>query len=174
MPVKIANALRELDFAALMAVYEEGNRENAARFYPDEELSRGIFLQEQDFYDYLTDFFREENAFYAVLEAGGTYVSALRCEPYQDGLLVEALETAPGARGRGFAGRLLREVQEFVGDTPLYSHVGKGNVPSLRVHLRCGFSQVLEHAVYIDGSVSQRAVTLRWQRKGSRLDFWAL
>ena len=49
MPVKIANALRELDFSALMAVYEEGNRENAARFYPDEEPSRGIFLQEQDF-----------------------------------------------------------------------------------------------------------------------------
>ena len=34
--LKLFYKLRELDFEQLMAVYEEGNRENAEEFFPDD------------------------------------------------------------------------------------------------------------------------------------------
>jgi len=75
----------------------------------------------------------------------GRYVSALRLEPYRDGLLLEALETAPEQRRKGFAAALIRAVQCFLeGKTKLYSHVDKRNLSSLKVHEKCGFRIVSE------------------------------
>lgn len=88
--------LQDMDFAALMAIYVEGNQENAAERYPQEPAAYGIMLAEQDFYQYLRKcFFPAPGARYAVWVENGMYVSALRLEPYQDGLLLEALETKP-------------------------------------------------------------------------------
>ena len=87
------------------------------------------------------------------------YFSALRLEPYEDGLLLEALETAPAHRRKGYAEKLIRAVQaEFL--QKIYSHVSKKNTASLAVHQKCGFRQVLDYAKYIDGSVVRSAVTL--------------
>ena len=102
-----------------------------------------------------------ENAdeFWAELSEG-KYICALRLEPYCDGLLLEALETAPAYRRRGYAEKLiLAAIAHFAGKK-LYSHVSKRNVPSLCVHEKCGFRRILEYAVYIDGSVNQRSCTL--------------
>ena len=143
-----------------MAVYEEGNLENAAEFWPN--LSRGeqILRAEQEFYQYLQEcFFPTKDACYALWTVGGKYVSALRLEPYQDGLLLEALETAPGQRRKGYAADLITAVLQMVGETKVYSHVSKRNTASLRTHEKCGFHRVLEHAVYADGSVLTTSCT---------------
>ena len=93
------------------------------------------------------------------------YVSAARLEPYRDGLLLEALETAPELRGRGYAAALLRNMLESApGTGPVYSHVDKKNAASLAVHRACGFRRILEHAVYADGSVLASACTLCYPR----------
>ena len=105
-------------------------------------------------------FFKTEGAYYLIWEEAGRYVSALRLEPYRDGLLLEALETAPEQRRKGYAAKLMSAAQEFVGDTKLYSHVHKRNIPSLNVHDFCGFHRILEYAVYTDGSVNDRCCTL--------------
>ena len=44
---------------------------------------------------------------------------------------------------------------------PVYSHVGKRNTASMALHMGCGFEKIQDCAVYIDGSVSQNAVTLK-------------
>ena len=159
----LARRLHQLNFTKLMAVYEEGNRENAAIFFPELPEGQQMLQAEQAFYQYLQEgFFSVEGAMYAVWIENGEYVSALRLEPYEDGLLLEALETAPGERKKGYAEKLIRAVQvEF--PQKIYSHVSKKNTASLKIHQKCGFCQILDYAKYIDGSVVRTAITLRYR-----------
>lgn len=157
----IAKRLEELDFSALMDVYIEGNQEKA-----EEYGDGGLLRAEREFYDYLReDFFRQRDAFYAVWQVAGQYVSALRLEHYKDGWLVEALETAPADRKKGYAKALMTAVLDMMGDAVVYSHVSRQNEASLKTHYACGFRKHLDHVVYLDGSVSNRGLTLRYQGK---------
>ena len=164
MTLLVADSLRKLSFPKLMEVYAQSNRENGEDRYPWEPPGRQLALAEEDFREYLSRiFFTGEKARYFVLEEAGCYVSALRLEPFLDGLLLEALETAPDRRRMGYAAALIRQTQRFLerqGPVRLYSHVVCGNTASLRTHEKCGFRQVLDYARYIDGSVNRRAVTL--------------
>ena len=154
----IAKRLEELDFSALMDIYVEGNLEKA-----EEYGDGGLLRAEREFYDYLReDFFRQQGAFYAVWTEQGSYVSALRLEPYKDGWLLEALETAPADRKKGYAKRLMGEVLEYMGQAVVYSHVSRRNEASLRTHYACGFQKYLDHVVYLDGSVTNWGVTLKF------------
>lgn len=158
----LARSMRELSFSNLMEVYVEGNQENAEDFWPELPAGQRLLRAEQEFYQYLQEvFFAAPGALYAVWEENGKYMSALRLEPYRDGLLLEALETEPSQRRRGHAEKLIRAVQDFCGNVKIYSHVGKNNIPSLKVHEKCGFTRIQEYAVYIDGSVNQRCCTMR-------------
>ena len=157
----LARSLSELSFSGLMEVYAEGNRENAEEFWPNMPENQRILRAEQEFLQYLREvFFPTTGAVYCVWQVEGKYVSALRLEPYQDGLLLEALETAPQERRKGCAAALMDAVLERCGHTKVYSHVGKWNEPSLKVHEKCGFTRIKEYAVYVDGSVNQRCCTL--------------
>lgn len=157
----IAKKLRELSFGQLMEVYMEGNLENGQELWPDESENQQIALAEQDFYNYLDQvFFRTPNAFYAVWQKAGKYVSALRLEPFRDGMLLEALETRPDSRRRGYAKALITGVLEKLPDVKVYSHVSKRNFASLKTHESCGFEKKLDYAVCADGSVKQHMVTM--------------
>ena len=165
----LLKSLAEIRFDKLMCVYTESNAENAAEFYPREENGFALNRVEVDFYQYLREvFFAVDGAVYAVWAEKGEYRSALRLEPYRDGLLLEALETHPEYRAMGYAKKLIRSVQSTLrerGAVVLYSHVGKGNTASLKTHLACGFQRVSEHAVYIDGSVTNRSCTMLYMQE---------
>ena len=167
----IAKSLRGLSFPKLMEVYVEGNRENGGDRYPGETPDRQLALAEEDFREYLSQvFFAAEGAAYFILEEAGRYVSALRLEPYEDGLLLEALETAPEERRKGYAAHLICETAAHLkqsGPVRLYSHVLRGNTASLRTHEKCGFRRVADFAVCVDGSVNQKMYTLCWDDKTS-------
>ena len=159
----LAWRLGQLDFSELMAVYEEGNRENGALFHPELSEGQQILHAEQSFYQYLKEcFFATEGAVYALWVENGKYVSALRLEPYEDGLLLEALETIPSQRRKRYAQQLIRAVQAQF-PQKIYSHISKKNTASLMVHQKCGFVQILDYAKYIDGSFVRTAVTLRYR-----------
>lgn len=154
------SSLQEISFGKLMELYKEGNFENAKELYPNTDLSAAMLEAEQDFYAYLHDvFFKTEEACYFILEKDEQYVSGLRIEPYMDGYLIEALETHPEHRHKGYATYLLNEVTSKF-DKPLYSHISKNNAASLSVHKRCGFKIILDYAEYIDGSHKQSSYTL--------------
>ena len=157
--LRMFTSFRELDFSQLMEVYEESNRENGAENWPRESEGMQILLAEQDFRQYLREvFFSTPGAVYGVWVETGRYVSAMRLEPYRDGMLVEALETAPDSRGKGYAQALIRD---FVSHYPgkIYSHIHKKNTPSIRVHLKCGFRKIADNAIYVDGSFTQKSAT---------------
>lgn len=155
--LKLATRMRELNFYALMDVYREGNEENGAAAYPRADEAEQLLLAEQDFYQYLVQcFFTVDGAVYAMWEENGKYLSALRLEPYADGLLLSALETAPDYRRQGYACKLMLAVQDWLsqhGAIKVYSHVSRSNDASQRSHRSCGFRKILDHAVYSDGSV---------------------
>ena len=166
----VARSMRELPFEQLMRIYAESNQNTAIRQFPHETSARGLMLAELDFYDYLLNgFFRTPGAMYCLLIEKGEYVSALRLEPWKDGLLVTALETAPAYRGKGYACALLTAVQSMLaqqGDGRLYSHIHRKNEPSILVHEKCGFRRISDVAVFLDGSVDSRSGTYMYENGG--------
>lgn len=163
----IYQTMKALSFGKLMNVYDTSNREHGAQLAPEESEARQIELSEQDFYFYLRDsFFCMPGARYAVWEVGNRYVSALRLEPYRDGLLLEALETIPDQRGRGYASMLLQAVlKELEPPVTVYSHVEKKNAASMRVHRNVGFTILSDSASFVDGSANHRSYTLVYRRE---------
>ena len=145
--LKVAGSPGEIRVFELMDVY--------AGSEPDRSFS--------EFYGDLTFFFHIPDAKYMLWELEGRYVTALRVEPYRDGFLIAGLETAPQYRRQGCATQLLDAALQWLtthGAKRIYSHVAKNNTASQKVHTRCGFVTVADHAVLLDGSVSARYVTL--------------
>lgn len=158
--VSYVNRLSELNFGKLMEVYEEGNRENGAELYPEEGPEQQLLFAEQNFYQFLQEtFFKTPGAVYALWVENGRYISTLRLEPYRDGLLLEALETRPDRRRRGYATRLMAKVLADKGGQRIYSHILKGNIASVKTHERAGFRKILDYSVYVDGSVNRACDT---------------
>lgn len=161
----IARSIRQLRMGEMMEVYADSN-EKAAMDWPNLPPMFALELAEREFRQYLEEvFFRTPGAVYVLWEENGRYVSALRLEPYRDGLLLEALETAPDHRKKGYAAALITAVQGWLreqGPVRLYSHIGKRNDASRRTHEKCGFQRISDHAVYISGSVDHRCATYRY------------
>ena len=159
----IATSIRQLRFGELMEVYADSNTEKASD-WPNLPHGYALTLAEQDFRQYLDEvFFRTSGAICALWEESGKYVSVLRLEPYKDGLLLEGLETHPDHRKKGYAAKLVTAVQQQLGSVKMYSHVSKRNTASLKTHEKCGFLQISDHAVYINGSVDYRCCTLLYE-----------
>lgn len=154
-----------LDPEQLMTVYRQSNIINARRRYRECPEDMALCREEEDFLAYLReDFYNVKGAFYAVWAVDDAYCSALRMEPYKDGLLLEALETAPHARRKGYACALISAVIDHCqrsGYKAIYSHIRKGNKPSLGAHKKCGFMQISDSAVLLDGTVTRNYCTMR-------------
>lgn len=121
--------------------------------------------REQELINYLQDFFREGSAYIALWVVDGVYKASLRMEPYSDGYLLTALETAPQERNQGYATSLLNAVLKETKADRIYSHVEKKNLQSLHIHEKCGFHIVSDYAVLLDGSVFHSHVTLCYERQ---------
>ncbi len=147
--LKIITSLAELPFSDLMEVYVEGNLEKGDRFQA-----------EQEFYQYLRQgFFTQPEDRYCLWYVDGSLVSALRLQGYKDGLLLEALETAPEHRRKGYAEALIREMLKKACGKKVYVHIADWNAASFSLHQKCGFTKILDYAVYADGSITNRACT---------------
>lgn len=163
--LKMVHALKELQFSSLMTVYEESNRENGAEFYPQLPPEQQLLQAEQDFYNYLrTGFFNREGDVCCVWEENGQYVSALRLQKFDDGLLLEGLETHPQHRGRGYAKMLITAAVAQANCEKVYVHIGRRNAASIAAHTACGFCKILPYARYADGSVLHTCDTWLYEK----------
>lgn len=135
----------ELDKRRLMDVYAESNYENTDHFFPDEtDKAEAVRKVEAGFSEFLKkEFFAAPESEYWILEENGAWVSALRTSRIKDGLYyLEALETRPDSRGKGYAVRLLNAVTDKLqgtGPFSLCSCVSKKNAPSIAAHRKAGF-----------------------------------
>lgn len=155
----ICRSFFQLNFRELLDVYQESIQELGKLNYPDFSEDRQLLEAEQDFCVFLREFFRVPGATYFLWTADGHYKSALRVEPYRDGVLVEGLETAPCSRHKGYAKRLLEATLQNLPEGKVYSHIKKDNRYSIQVHLTCGFTRISDCSVYIDGSVDYHSNT---------------
>ena len=94
----------------------------------------------------INEFYKNNIASYWILSVDDEWKSALRTLKVKDGFYyLEALETKPEERGKGYGCRLLSMVIVALkkeGPFILSDNVGKHNYPSLRIHEKCGFSVV--------------------------------
>ena len=133
-----------IDGRKLMDIYQEGNIENVDYFYPDAvDKNEALRKVEQNFLDFIkTDFLCGRNR-YMVLECDGLWVSALRLYWVKDRFYyIEALETHPNYRKKGYASRLLSDVLDMLkkqGSFTVCDCVHKTNAASVATHLKCGF-----------------------------------
>ena len=154
--LKVFCQYSELNIPNLLAVYEDTLMES----------NRSRFHAEQDFCDYLReDFFRIPGSYYAVWCHEGQYVSVLRMQPYEDGFLITGLQTALQARRKGYGTMLISALCD--GNAAVYSHVHRSNHQSLRLHKKCGFTEVLDYGVLLDGTVSYQYVTLCYKKRNT-------
>lgn len=161
--LKIAKNIYELNIAQFLSVYKESSRKNGKEFYRDLSESQQIFMAEDDLVVYMRDFFQQKDSFCALWVVDGVYKSILRIEPYSDGVLLHALETAPDARRMGYGYHLIMTVLEYLQTEEykkVYSHIEKRNKPSLILHEKCGFQKITDSATYIDGTVTQNSCTM--------------
>lgn len=165
--LRVIESVGKLCFSDLMQVYVESNakigRERYPSFCSDDQLREA----EQDFYQYLRSvFFSQTGARYAVWIENNRYLSAVRIEPFSDGLLLCGLETAPDFRRKGYGKALITALQSYLSCSSrgrLYSHVSKSNISSLDLHKACGFRVIKDYAVHVDGSVFHDSVTMLYE-----------
>ena len=137
-----------IDERKLMDLYQESNVENIDYFYPDiSDRSLGLQKVERKFLDYIkTSFFGKEGNEYRILEEEHIWISALRLYRIKEGFYyIEALETHPAFRKKGYGSYLLNSVIEDLkrqGAFQLCDCVGKRNEASIRTHQKCGFEIV--------------------------------
>lgn len=157
----IVDSMQKLNWDALSYIYAEGLRLRGEKAYPHLSENEQILRAQEDTYYYLRDeFYSNKNAYYAFWLAYDTWTCALRMRPYQDGMLLDALETAPAHRNQGFAKLLLQSVlNQLPQHTKVYSRIMRKNKASINVHLQCGFTKHKPYAVLLDGSFYLNADT---------------
>lgn len=164
------DSFSQIDGKKLMDIYREGNEENIDYFYPDmSDQVKALELVENSFLNYIqTDFLSKGSKNrYMVLETNGIWMSALRLYFVEDGLYyIEALETHPDYRKRGYAAKLLSEVVALLkesGPFRLCDCVSKKNVPSLATHKKCGFQIARDPGYdYLQNEVSEHCYGMEY------------
>ena len=151
----------------MMAIYAEGNKENAEYFYPQTDKLEAIEKVERDFCRCIKNEFLNGTNIYYVLEIDGVWVSALRLYCLGNNFYyLEALETMPQYRRKGYAVRLLTEVINDLkekGSFKICDSVGKKNTASLNTHKKCGFKIVSEDGYdYLQKEIDERCYGLEY------------
>ena len=140
----------DLNKRKLMDIYGESNLENTDFFFPDEtNKETAVQKVEESFLSFLrNEFFVQNEAAYWILEENSVWYSALRtCKVLNGPYYLEALETRPDFRGKGYASLLLSNVLDTLkenGPFRICDCVSKKNIASLKVHENCGFQIVSE------------------------------
>lgn len=156
--IQIITSMKQLNFRQLTSVYSDEISAAGKEQYSDLNQNLQILEAEQDFYHYLSEFFRTPKAFYAVWVIEGCYRAALRIEPYKDGVILAGLQTAIDSRKKGYASDLMCATLKYLSENDtlkVYSHIRKDNIPSIKCHTKNGFVKALDYSHYINGDVDR-------------------
>lgn len=160
------NAMDEKNMYRMVhEIYSEASYEIAKEKHPEvekiEDLEDAIKEEELYFMEFLKKFMSKTNSRYYVLDVDGQWVSALRLTKIEDFYYMEALETAPEYRKKGYASQLIGEVIELLmvhREVAMRSNVNKTNVASLATHKKCGFEIEHETAInYVTGKENEKS-----------------
>lgn len=148
-----------------MDLYRESMAQLAGRFESPQAM-------EQAYGEFLKEFVTHPNQMVLVEEVDGVWVSGLRCVESAPGVwYLEALETAPQARGKGWAKQLLTHTQQQLtqqGARELFSLIDPNNTPSIATHVACGFVATQRQPINGWGEEHPGDVLYTWQPEGAK------
>lgn len=156
-----------IDKRKFLGIYSESTAENAAEFFPGDPADSALEKAEEGFIEFLSVFFSSPGNTYWILEEDGIWVCAFRTSLISPGFYyLEALETCPDSRRRGYAAKLIRAVTSELsrqGAFIIRDCVGKRNTASVQTHLSCGFRIVSDKGTnYLDGTSSGRSYGMEY------------
>lgn len=153
--------INQLSFYNLMQIYTETNLKDVEFNYPYLHGNEALFCVESSFYHFLNDvFFKTKGAKYAIWIQNNKWVSALRLEPFVDGMLISGLETHPDHRNCGYAKYLLNGViSQMNSGLKVYAHIDPNNLASIAVHTRCGFNKISSCSHMLNGNIDMNMDT---------------
>ena len=163
-----------LDREQFSSVYRGSALENCRGMYPGEPTPQAALARyEREHLAYMDGpFFQDEGGIlYILASPEGRYRSAVKLYPWQGERCwhIEALETRPEDRGKGYGTQVLREMiarLEQDGPVTLRSEVSKGNASSLRAHQKAGFRRWAEQVTEMDGSLNDKQCIMVYQSAG--------
>ena len=162
--LRIVEAYSELNMEQYLHLCRESIQQSGWEKYRHLSPKTQVQNAKDDLVGYLSGgFFWKKGAFCALWVEDDTYKSALRIEPYRDGVLLHALETDPRARRQGYAFNLVQGVLSYLRDKNqalVYSHIHKWNISSKCLHEKCGFEIIADSAVLLDETVTQSYYTM--------------
>lgn len=140
----IFNNFNSVETERFLAVYKESTADNASRWYPELEPAEAIKKYESGYLEFMQNGFFNVGGTLYILSDGEYYVSALRLiQLSENDYFLEALETNPGFRNRGYAKQLLNKtiysLTENALNFTIKSHIEKNNTASINAHLAAGF-----------------------------------
>ena len=147
----------ELNIGKLKHLYRQRIEEQRSLKYGNFSCSLGMLEAEQDFYFNIDSMFNIEGSAIAVLRLNDTYISSLRLEKMDDGVLINGFETDPDYVGRGYGKLLMMRVCDDVkrnSNLQIFSHIKPDNAVSIHLHEVCGFKILHRFANLLDGSKS--------------------
>lgn len=148
----VLNRFEEVDERQFLNIFKESSVENAGKWYPELEEAEALQQYENGFIGYMrTDFWREGGKLF-ILSDGNDYVCSLRLfEKAPQEYYLEALETNPSFRLKGYAKELLFQLQQYLkkrhNDYVITAHVAKTNAASLNTHRAAGFIVTADYVV---------------------------
>ncbi len=173
MELHLMRSPEGLDEAAFLAVFRASSLKNAPSWYPDLPPEQALERYERSYLAYMRGPFWAEGGILALLADGSGYRSCLRLYPLEghNRFHVEALETRPDSRRRGWGAEVLRRtiraLEAELGRVELVSNTHKTNAASRSAHASAGFVQARDWWEE-DGARDGRQVTLVYTTPGGK------
>ena len=148
----VFNNFENVDVEQFLNIYKESSADNAKKWFPGLEQTEALKEYEDGFLGFMKNDFFSGGGILFVLTDGSCYVSALRLyEKAPSEYYLEALETNPKYRKKGYGRELLFQLQRYLKEHNksyvLTAHVEKTNTPSLKTHKSAGFEITADYVI---------------------------
>lgn len=142
----------------MFLLYEESMADMKGEFKDLDEMKASYAA-------FLKEFIENPKQMVFVETAEKQWVCGLRAvESEQGKWFLEAVETMPGQRNRGYGKKLIRHVTEFLkgtGAKKIDCIIGKSNLSSIKMHSDCGFIETKELPVNCWGELEEGRILFR-------------
>lgn len=144
----------------LLAVYSESMDDMKINFANDFEMHAA-------YVSFLRDFVKNSKQLIIVETVNDKWVSALRAIETSEGhWFLEAVETKPDERGKGFGKDLLHHTIQYlkkIGMTELTCTISKNNYKSQALHGKCGFFPTNDLPLNCWGELEENTILYRFE-----------
>ncbi len=148
----VFDSFNEVNADEFLKIYKESSMDNSVRWYPALNAKDALKKYEAGYLEYMQNEFFINGRRLFVLADKAHYYCALRMTELSSGkYYLEALETNPAFRKKGFGKELILQTEKLLkeqnSELTIISHVEKDNVASLNTHFSAGFKITADYYI---------------------------